>query len=339
MTRVLVLGAGPDAEREVSIASATAVHAACSAARLDATLLLIDRPTIEQISAWETDVVFPVLHGPYGEGGEIQSLLAQARLPFVGSGFRAARLAMDKLATKLIAARLSIPTPDACVLDAVGVLAASDTGRAPSCPLALPVVVKPVAEGSSVGLHICHDPDQWRTAMAGVARDLAAHPGRAYMIERFTPGRELTASVLGDGSGKLTALPLIEIAPKGGVYDYDAKYQRTDTVYTVGPDLPDTIVSGIQGHALTLCEALGVRHLARVDFLLGDDGRWSLLEVNTMPGFTATSLLPKAAAAAGLPMPRLCAQLVGMALDQPTEPEPAPQQHRHNAPPDRIPQI
>lgn len=310
MTRVLVLGGGPDAERDISIASATAIECACKQAGLDATLLLIDTPDPAEIAAWDTDVVFPALHGRFGEGGALQKMLEDSGKAFVGCRAQAARLAMDKLGTKLIASRFGIPTPAAVVFDPLDV-------RFPNqsiCPLQMPVVIKPVADGSSVGLHICRNEADWREAIDAVKIDWLSDPQRVYMIERMVKGRELTASVLCNDAGELTALPLVEITPRDGVYDFSAKYQRTDTRYTVNPDLPAEITRGVKDHALMLCVALGVRHLARVDFLLSDDGHWSLLEANTMPGFTVNSLLPKAAAAAGMPMPDLCAHLVRAAL-------------------------
>ena len=312
MTRVLVLGGGPDAERDISITSAKGVHRGCLDAGLDATLLIVDEPAVSEIGQWETDVVFPVLHGKFGEGGTLQDRLRRARVPFVGSGFTAASLAMDKLATKLIAAQHSIKTPASCMLDADKLLR---TGELHS-PIEPPIVAKPVLDGSSMGLHICRNGTDWHAAQQQIRADLQQHPSRAYMIERYTPGRELTASVITDpdGSGKLIALPLIEISPKEGVYDYDAKYTRNDTVYRVKPDLHERVVEAIQCQALTLCNAIGVRHLARVDFLLSGDDDWTLLELNTMPGFTPTSLLPQAAEAIGLAMPMLCAHLVRCAI-------------------------
>lgn len=317
MTRVLVLGGGPDAEREVSIASAGGVHQGCMDAGLDATLLIVDTPSVDEIRAWDTDVIFPVLHGKFGEGGELQIRLHQAGCPFVGSGFYASSMAMDKLATKLIAAGLGIPTPCSCVLDA-GLLRQNG---ALNPPIELPVVVKPVHDGSSMGLHICRSQEQWQSALEQVAADIIKHPHRVYMIERYTPGRELTASVISnpDAPDQLMALPIVEIAPKEGVYDYQAKYVRNDTVYTVNPQIDPDAVIAIQKQARRICESLGVRHLARVDFLLQESGAWSMLEVNTMPGFTPTSLLPKAAGAIGLSMPMLCEHLVKCALrDQQT---------------------
>lgn len=323
MTRVLVLGGGPDAERDISITSARGVHRGCLDAGLDAMLLIVDEPDLDEIRSWDTEVVFPVLHGQFGEGGTLQHRLAQVGLPFVGTGFAGAALAMDKLGTKLLASGLGIPTPHACVLDGARLLR-DGTLRAPFEP---PLVAKPVHDGSSMGLHICKAPGDWDIALRAIRADLRDHPQRVYMIERFTPGRELTAPVIVDpqNPGELIALPLIEISPKCGVYDYDAKYTRGDTVYRVRPDLPGRVEREIQAHALTLCNAIGVRHLARVDFILTADDRWTLLELNTMPGFTPTSLLPQAADAIGLPMPMLCAHLVRAAMcEDPVHARPVP---------------
>jgi len=316
MTKVLVLGGGPDAEREISISSAQGVLQGCLDAGLDASLEIVDRPTPKDIESWEGDVVFPVLHGAFGEGGVLQTLLEQAGVAFVGSGFAASRLAMDKMATKLIAARLGIASPAACIFDPCQHTAGQPRTELIRCPFDLPVVIKPVAEGSSVGLHICMNRTQWIEAIEAVDRDIVANPHRVYMIERYAAGRELTASVISDPAfaTDLVALPLIEIAPKDGVYDFDAKYKRNDTRYIVNPQLPERIAHGIQEQSLMLCRNLGVRHLARVDFLLSDDGHWTLLEVNTMPGFTPTSLLPRAAAAHGLKMPEFCAHLIESAM-------------------------
>jgi len=304
VTRVLVLGGGPDAERPISIQSAEGVHRACMDAGLDARLLIVDRPTIDEVRAWGADAVFPVLHGRFGEGGRLQSMLEDAGCAFVGSGSRAARRAMDKMGTKLAAARLGIPTLDATVLD-------PDDARP---PMDLPLVIKPVADGSSYGLHLCRDDAGWAGALGAVRAARSQDPERVSMVEPMVVGRELTVGVLDDGSGALTALPIVEIAPASGVYDHRAKYERGDTVYTVSPDLADDLAGDLTRWSLGLCGALGVRHLARVDYLVDDLGRAQMLEVNTMPGFTASSLLPKAAGALGLDMADLCARLVRCAM-------------------------
>ena len=259
----------------------------------------IDRISLAELRALPGDVVFPVLHGSFGEGGPLQDLMESDGRPYVGCRPAAARLAMDKLATKLCAARAGIPTAEAHAFNI----------RDEACPLPLPVVVKPVHDGSSVGLHICKDSQAWSAACRDVEADVKSKPGRVYMIERYIAGKELTVGLL-DGK----PLPIIHIAPAEGVYDYEAKYKRKDTRYLLDPELPAGMDGTIKDYAERLGRAIGVRHVSRVDFLLDAHGHPWLLEINTMPGFTATSLVPKAAAHSGTDMPSLCALLVDFAL-------------------------
>ncbi|MFG0305359.1 MAG: ATP-grasp domain-containing protein [Phycisphaerales bacterium JB040] len=313
MTSVLVLAAGPDAERDVSIESAGAV---CKALRdsgrwdsVEYVEIGPDEAAGFDPGAHPGDVVFPVLHGLWGEGGPMQDLLERDGRPYVGSGPDAARRAMDKVATKHLAAMLGIPAPEMGVLGPVT--------DAPSVPL--PVVLKPTHEGSSVGLHLCRTPEQWAEAAREARADTRA-TGRAYLVERLIRGRELTVPLLGVPGRGLGALPVVEITPAEGVYDYAAKYQRDDTRYTVEPDLADGLTARLHRDAVRLAEALGVRDLARVDFILPTDGEDAgtpqLLEVNTMPGFTSHSLLPKSALRVGTDFTALCAQLVELALER-----------------------
>ncbi|MFK7883171.1 MAG: ATP-grasp domain-containing protein [Phycisphaerales bacterium] len=300
---VLVLGGGPDAERAISITSATAVHVAAVQAGLNAELRIIDHPQQPEVDSWTGKTILPILHGRFGEGGDLQRMLQIAGLRFVGCQAPGARMAMDKMGTKLAAARMAVPVTPASIIDPSDV----------ESPLDLPAVIKPVADGSSVGLHICETQAQWTDAIESVRLDQINNPHRAYMVEPMITGRELTASLLGNPDGSLRVLPLVEIAPASGVYDFDAKYQRNDTQYTVSPDLAEGMDERIRDLALRVGRALGVRHLARVDFILPEQGDPVLLELNTMPGFTPTSLLPMAALAEGMDMPALIKHLVQLA--------------------------
>lgn len=296
---VLVLGGGPDAEREVSLKSAARVGAGLrSAGRYTVEERTIGAITLEELRSLPGDVVFPVLHGAFGEGGALQDLLEHDGRPYVGCGPRAARLAMDKLATKLVALREGVPTADACALNP------NDAGL----PLALPVVVKPIFEGSTIGLHVCRTDADWRRA-----REESARGGKPCMVERFVAGREVTVGVVERG-GRLEALPIIEIVPAEGLYDYEAKYTRDDTKYVVNPALPGKAAEDVRRWSVGLARALGVRHIARADFLVEPDGRAWLLEINTMPGMTDHSLVPMAAQAIGLDMGALCSHIVDCAL-------------------------
>jgi D-alanine-D-alanine ligase len=295
---VLVLGGGPDAERDVSLRSAAAVADALREAGFTVEARTIDAILAADLEAMKGDVIFPVLHGPFGEGGPMQDLLEASGRRYVGCGPSAARLAMDKIATKLAAARAGVPTAPAQTIPPAAARLAIDA----------PLVIKPVHEGSSVGLSICRTHDD---VIAALVR---CEPGRVWMAEALLNGRELTVGLVPSVAGGLEALPIVEIRPASGVYDYEAKYVRGDTVYVVTPDLPEGVAETLARDARRAAEAVGVRHIARVDFILTDDGIGNLLEINTMPGFTATSLLPKAARAAGIDLPALCARLVRAAF-------------------------
>lgn len=295
--RIAVLGGGPDAEREVSIVSSTAITKGLQDAGLDAKLHLIDKP--DSLAHIEADVIFPVLHGRWGEGGALQDILERDGRPYVGCGPRAARVSMDKIASKLEAARLGIRTARASLLNT------NDR-----VDMDLPYVIKPALEGSSVGLHICRTQDEAEHAFEASCADVRTNPGQVVMVEQMIIGREVTSPVL-ERNGRLEALPLVSIEPAEGVYDYEAKYNRDDTVYTIEPEGVD--VEAIQRDTLRLAEAIGIRHLARADYIVDQQGRHWFLEVNTMPGFTTHSLVPQAAARIGLPMPELCAHLAGIA--------------------------
>ncbi len=294
---VLVLLGGPGAERAVSIQSGRAV---AEALRRGGRFRIVER-VIDVIGDEElktmvrsesADVVFPLLHGTWGEGGPLQELLESASVPYVGSPPGPAALAMDKLATKRLVEAEGIATPPACRLEP----------GAP-CPLDPPLVLKPNDDGSSVDLRICRTED----AVAAARRELQPRRGRL-LAEGYVAGRELTVAILGR-----TALPLIEIVPAVEFYDYAAKYERSDTRYRLEPDLPAGTRAACLEWAVLAFERLGCRDLARADFMLDERGPW-FLEINTMPGFTAHSLVPMAAAHAGLAMPDLCERLVAMAL-------------------------
>ncbi|MBL8990509.1 MAG: D-alanine--D-alanine ligase [Phycisphaerae bacterium] len=298
--RVLVLGGGPDAEREVSIKSATGIADALRrTGRYDVRLKIITRISPGALRATPADVIFPYLHGPWGEGGPLQDILEADGRPFVGSGAAAARLAMDKMATKGVALAIGIPTPPACILNTAD----------RRCPLPLPVVVKPVHEGSTIGLRICESTREFAACCRAIEAERSRGVSRSYMVEPRIAGAELTVGVIGD-----SALPVIRIVPRQGLYDYKAKYIRNDTRYIVNPPLPGRVLRRVQRDAVRLAAALGCRHISRTDYMLARDGTPWLLEINTTPGFTDHSLVPKAARAAGIETPDLCDRLVRTAL-------------------------
>ena len=298
-TCITVLMGGPDREREISLLSGEAVATALEAApEFRVVRRVIDAPECEELRAMlkedACDIVFPVLHGPWGEGGALQDLLRTLAVPYVGSGPEASRRGMDKLASKIFASRLGIPTPPAREI-------------IPGDPLDLdpPVVVKPTNDGSSIGVRMCRTDQELQDAITELS---PLHP--RLMCERLIEGRELTVSILGN-----TTLPAVEILPSEGFYDFEAKYRRTDTTYTVDPPLDKEISRTIARWSMELAGVMGLRDLCRVDWLLDGDQPW-LLEVNTMPGMTSHSLLPQAAAAKGIDMTQLCSIAVNQALQR-----------------------
>ncbi|MFM9181929.1 MAG: D-alanine--D-alanine ligase [Phycisphaerales bacterium] len=290
--RVLVLKGGPDAEREVSLRSGTEVAAALREAGFAVEEVAIDRPGLAELRAMRGDVVVPVLHGAWGEGGPLQELLEADGRPYVGARPSAARLAMDKVATKAAVGAIGVPTPEA-----------QELRLGEPLSVACPVVLKPADDGSSVDLRICTTPQEVERAR------LELEPRRTrVMAESFIRGRELTVGLI-DGE----CLPTIEIRPREGTYDYEAKYHRDDTQYVLDPELPEGVAEAVRAFSRAAWHAVGCRDVARADFMLDARGPW-FLEINTMPGFTDHSLVPKAARHAGIPMDRLVAGLVHRAL-------------------------
>lgn len=294
---VLVLMGGPDAEREISVLSGREVAQALRrTGRFEVVEKTVTRPTADWLAELGGDVAFPVLHGRFGEGGPLQDRLEAAGLPYVGSGPGPARLAMDKQAGKRCVAEAGVP-----------VLPHRRLEPDDACDLEPPLVLKPIDDGSSLDLRICHDPATVATGRA------VLHPRRgAIMAERYVAGREVTVGIV---NGR--ALPLIEIIPGADVtfYDYQAKYFRNDTRYVFDPSLPPGMASSCVEMALTAFNRIGCRDVARVDFIVDDGCPW-FLEINTMPGFTTHSLVPMASARIGRPMPALCAALVDAALQR-----------------------
>ncbi|HSG81754.1 MAG TPA: D-alanine--D-alanine ligase [Gemmatimonadota bacterium] len=244
-----------------------------------------------------TDVVFVALHGGAGEDGRVQALLDLVGIPYTGSGPLGSALAMDKLVTKELFANDGVPTPPWLA----GRVSAETIETALG---GFPVIVKPVHEGSTVGVSVVKAADQLEEALAR-AEAFNGLP----LIERFIPGRELAVGVLGD-----QALPIVEIRPKHEIYDYECKYTKGMSEYEVPAPLAAEITDEVQMLAVKAHRVLRLSSYSRVDFRLDVDERPWCLEVNSLPGMTATSLLPKAAAAMGIPFPELCDRIIRLAL-------------------------
>jgi D-alanine-D-alanine ligase len=254
---------------------------------------------VSEASALESsEVVFLALHGGAGEDGTIQALLDLAGKPYTGSGVLASALAMNKAMSKRVFEREGIPTPRWILVEATEKRAIDTTA------LGLPMVVKPNAQGSTVGLTIVTGLDQLPAALR-----LAFEYGDEALIEEFIPGRELTVGMLGD-----EALPIVEIEPEGGHYDYESKYTAGKSVYTCPANLPDALAARIRDLGRRAALALGCRGVSRVDFRLSPANEAYCLEVNTIPGMTPTSLVPMAAKARGLSYDQLVERMLELAL-------------------------
>jgi D-alanine-D-alanine ligase len=292
--KVAVLMGGVGAEREVSLESGRAVLAALRECAVTAIGHDLDPADLSILDDASIDVYFPALHGAFGEDGQLQRLMADRDLCFVGSEAAACDLTFDKLRTKAAVRAAGIRTPEAAVYDpALGDGLMAGVGDGP------PWVVKPVCQGSSVGVTFCRD----REDVLRSAQTTYASYG-ACMIERFVDGQEVTVGVL---LGEV--LPVIEIRPERGFYDYHAKYEAEKTQYLFDT-LPAAVNRELTSLARTGFEVLGMRHFGRLDFLVDAEGVPWFLEANAIPGLTAHSLLPKAAQQVGLSMPRLCETLV-----------------------------
>ncbi len=308
--RVAVLMGGLSSEREISLRTGNKVLQALDPARFEA-FAVDPRPRSESTAWIETlarepiDVAFVALHGRFGEDGTIQGLLELLGIPYTGSGVLASALAIDKIRSKRMYQTAGIPTPEFLVVTAEE--RADPETRARLEAFGLPAVVKPSREGSTIGLSIVRDAGQMEPAL-----ELAFRHDREVLIERFAAGVEITAAVLGNRD--LQVLPLIEIVPRSGFYDYEMKYTPGATEEIVPARIAAEHTVLAQELARSAHLALGCRGVSRTDMIVADDGIW-VLETNTIPGMTETSLLPRAAAAVGISFPRLVEMLIELALE------------------------
>jgi D-alanine-D-alanine ligase len=291
---ITVMLGGFSAEREVSLRTGAA--AASALRSLGHRVREVDPENESWSLPAPTDVVFLALHGTYGEDGQVQERLEQLGVPYTGCGPEASRVAFDKVLTKQRCVAAGIPTPRFLVFESAEV----------SWPMGWqpPVVLKPVRQGSSVGLQFVERVSDWSAALVEAFR----YDTSVLMEERIV-GRETTVGLLDD-----TALPVVEVRPKKGAYDYANKYTSGATDYFCPAPFDPAVTANIQAAALNAFRAVGGRDYGRVDVMVRNSGEPAVLEVNTLPGLTETSLLPKAAAAAGLDYAELCQRMVNLAL-------------------------
>jgi len=286
-TQVAVLMGGWSAEREVSLSTGEACADALRRAGFQVMPIDVKRNIPEVLADLRPDVAFNALHGKWGEDGCMAAILETLEIPYTHSGVRASAVAMDKVRSKILFAAAGIPVAESRVVDL--------ESAATQHPLPLPYVLKPQAQGSSVGVHIVDHSSNGPATIILEERELF---GDQVLAERFIPGKELTCAVMGD-----VALGVIDIVPAVGFYDYRAKYAPGGSVHVLPAEIPRDVYRKVQQYALAAHQALGCKGVSRSDFRYddtpGSDGELILLEVNTQPGMTGTSLVPELAAHAG----------------------------------------
>lgn len=255
--------------------------------------------TIDFLLREKVQVVFIALHGGYGENGQIQALLDLVKIPYTGSAALASGMGMDKHISKILFEKAGVATAPWLRISKGDKLSQEEIAR-----LGFPLVIKPNDQGSTVGLTVVKEPVQVKAAL-----EKAFQFSQAVLAEKYIAGREMTVAILDQDP-----LPVIEIIPEHGIYDYECKYQKGKSQYIVPAKITANVTQKLQDLGRTAYQALGCRHYARVDFRLSEDNQPFCLEVNTLPGMTATSLVPKAAKAMGINFNQLVERIIQLAV-------------------------
>ncbi len=296
--KIGVIAGGVSAEREVSLKSGEAVYRALKARGYNALFIDAGHKVYEQIKDHDIDIAFLVLHGGWGENGAIQGMLEIMGIPYTGSGVLASALSMDKVASKMMFSQSGLRVPGYRVI--------YDEGGLDNLNFDLPVVVKPSREGSSVGVSIVDSKEQLHEAIKEASRY-----GWPVIVEEYIKAREIQVGILDD-----EVLGAVEVRPKRRFYDYIAKYTPGSTEYILPPELPEELYERCKFAGLTAHRALGCRGATRVDLLVTDEGQIYVLEVNTIPGMTETSLLPKIATLAGYSFEDLIERILELSIKE-----------------------
>src|SRR3989339_12418 len=305
--RIGVFLGGFSSERKVSLKSGRAVVKALRGLGHQVKVIDVRSPSI--LPALKgVDFAFIVLHGKFGEDGTLQRILEKHHIPYTGPRPKASQAAFDKAITKVVLTRYKIPTAPYLIMRNDKLITRHSLSAVSSSSSFVirhfPVVVKPSKEGSSVGISIAHND---RELKAGLKE--ASKYDSTIILEQFIKGREVTVGILGQ-----TPLPLVEVRPKQGFYSFKAKYQDKTTEFIVKPRFPAKTIKLIQRTALKAYKALGCSGLSRVDLIYSKEKGPFVLEINTIPGMTERSLLPKAARAKGIEFPQLCERIVELSL-------------------------
>lgn len=298
---------GQSPERDVSLRTGTAVHRSLCRRGYDAVTIDVGPTLYRDLQEQKIEIAFVSLHGPGGEDGVIQGFLETVGIPYTGSGLQANALGMHKVTTKTILAAHKIPIPAGTVIKRGEEVSSGAALR--SAKLRWPVVVKPASQGSTIGVTIVRKPSQWSEALA-----LAHRYDRDAMVEAYIPGHEVTVSLIGSGEEVPTVLPAVEIVAPNGFYDFPAKYEKGKTQYLCPAPLSAALTKQIRALALKTYQVMGCDGAIRVDFRITPRGRPYVLEINTVPGMTETSLLPMAAAQAGIDYDELTERILRSAL-------------------------
>ena len=301
--RVGVLMGGVSSERDVSLKSGRAVFEALKRHLVDCVVIDINTQDYKEVSrlirSHRIDCAFIALHGRFGEDGQIQRILEVLQIPYTCSGVDASRLAMDKIVSRQIFEVYGLPVPRYKILHKL----AYSPSRGVYLDFGLPVVVKPACQGSSIGMTIV---DSYQDLPAAIEKAFAYDEN--ILLEEYIPGREVTVGILDE-----QPLPVIEIVPKRKFFDYEAKYQAGLTEYILPALIDADLADYVQQLALRAHRLLGCWGCSRIDLIIRNDNSPFILEVNTIPGFTATSLLPKAASSVGIDFDQLCLKLIELA--------------------------
>ncbi len=291
LNKIAVLMGGPSSEREISLCSGAAVANGLRDAGYE--VLEVDVEDHEINIPDDIDAAFIALHGEFGEDGGVQKLLEEQGVPYTGSGPDSSRVAFDKKLSKDLFVEQNIPTPEYEVI-----------GEGVNRSLSLPVVIKPLAQGSSIGIHRISSEEEWGAA----CRDTLSF-GSEMLVEAYIPGRELTVGVVGQ-----EVLPVVEIEAPDNWYGYEVKYTKGACRYIAPAKIEPAVYSECQELALKTFKALGCEGMGRVDFRLSDQNKLYVLELNSIPGFTETSLLPMAAKEMGMDFSALCDTIIKTVL-------------------------
>ena len=288
MKNILVLMGGISSERNISISSGKAISKGLKESGYNVSEFIIDNPSIE-CDLKNYDLVFIALHGVFGEDGKIQKILDDIDIPYTGSSSESCKISFNKIITKEILYKNNIRVPNGVVV------------KDKSYPnISFPLIIKPACEGSSVGCNFVKNKSEGHSAY-----ESTSSISKQILVEEFIPGKEITVGIVGK-----RVLPVLEVVPFQGWYDFNSKYKSKNNKYIVPANLPKSVTKKLQSIALEVFNILGASGFGRIDFRLSDKNEPYVLELNSIPGFTKNSLLPKAANAAGISFSDLCSIIV-----------------------------